>query len=834
MGFDRSFLSSKWRRPCDMLGMIFSKFPSPHRLAFAIVVVSALSSKFLHLYQHLRAGDAHLLAIYFPTFFIQEIFLFSAVWALLYTSWGWLSVCAVTVTSILAYVILMAASSQISFYYATGGEIRWDAAKSVGNSRPGMMLILSGLGPTIAAATVMLIISLLLAAWIYPLMTKWMCSVFSKWLDDSEEQLPGADNSGAPSSRGRTWTVRVAIVTLLLWIIRPAVPYNHISGALPFVMFAGAASHSVKPQPGVMAPFPFPELLEKVYWEPPNGNYKGWSPGSTNLTELPAWASEYLPTGFERWKDPHGNRALRNSYDPTSDPLRINNLNLGLLGPLEEALKERDIPITHIVMVMMESGRQDMFPFKAGSRVHDHILEAWESSSKETPEDLDEILSQLTPVAEMLTGQASGFNSSAEVASQNSGGINIEGVTTGSTLSSKARIVDYCGVQALPVDFMAEMDTKSYQPCLMQVLELFNQLKQKETDEMDPRERLWNTIYAQSVTGQFKAQDKLITKLGFKQALYSEDIEKTESKYYHKMEKINYFGYAEEEIRPYLKDMIRDTIDNNQRLFLSHFTSTTHHPWGVPSKFKKKEYIPHSQAFSKHERLDAYLNTIRYVDNWLGQFMDLLHEEGIANETLTVFVGDHGQAFDEDSSMTGTYQNGHISNFAVPLTLHHPLLPRIQIVANATTISILPTILDLLTSTKSLNEADTEIALDLANQYEGQSLIRPYINSHLGREAWKFAIINAGGTMLSIGSAAVPYRLILPLAVDFEFRFTHGELDFYEEEPIVEWDIDSLTGRVQEKYGDEAANWASRAQMVGVWWITERMRLWDFHPKDFA
>lgn len=86
--------------------------------------------------------------------------------------------------------------------------------------------------------------------------------------------------------------------------------------------------------------------------------------------------------------------------------------------------------------------------------------------------------------------------------------------------------------------------------------------------------------------------------------------------------------------------MIRDTIDNNQRLFLSHFTSTTHHPWGVPSKFTKKEYIPHSEAFSKHEKLDAYLNTIRYVDNWLGQFMDLLDEEGIANETLTVFVGD--------------------------------------------------------------------------------------------------------------------------------------------------------------------------------------------------
>src|ERR1700761_49481 len=115
----------------------------------------------------------------------------------------------------------MAASSQISFYYATGGEIRWDAAKSVGNSRQGMMLILSGLGPTIAAATVMLVVSVLLAAWIYPLMTKWMYSVFSKWLHVPNEQLPGADNSRTPSSGVRTWTIRAAIVTLFLWIIRP-------------------------------------------------------------------------------------------------------------------------------------------------------------------------------------------------------------------------------------------------------------------------------------------------------------------------------------------------------------------------------------------------------------------------------------------------------------------------------------------------------------------------------------------------------------------------------------------------------------------------------------
>ena len=73
---------------------------------------------------------------------------------------------------------------------------------------------------------------------------------------------------------------------------------------------------------------------------------------------------------------------------------------------------------------------------------------------------------------------------------------------------------------------------------------------------------------------------------------------------------------------------------------------------------------------------------------------------------------------------------------------------------NGSAVSILPTILDLLVNTNSLNADDTEIALDLMNEYEGQSLIRPYRTSHNGREAWNMGVINAGGSMLSVGALA--------------------------------------------------------------------------------
>jgi len=38
--------------------------------------------------------------------------------------------------------------------------------------------------------------------------------------------------------------------------------------------------------------------------------------------------------------------------------------------------------------------------------------------------------------------------------------------------------------------------------------------------------------------------------------------------------------------------------------------------------------------------MNKYLNTIRFVDRWIGDILKLLDETGIANETLVVAVGD--------------------------------------------------------------------------------------------------------------------------------------------------------------------------------------------------
>ena len=90
---------------------------------------------------------------------------------------------------------------------------------------------------------------------------------------------------------------------------------------------------------------------------------------------------------------------------------------------------------------------------------------------------------------------------------------------------------------------------------------------------------------------------------------------------------------------PYLRDLVFDAAENGTRLFLSHLTSSTHHPWRTPKSFHTEQYTGNEGSVD-HESMNDYLNTVRYVDDWLGEILGLLDEAGIGNSTLVVIIGD--------------------------------------------------------------------------------------------------------------------------------------------------------------------------------------------------
>ena len=459
---------------------------------------------------------------------------------------------------------LIAASSQLGFYFVTGSEIRWNTAKSVGNDPEGRKLMLSGLRPVLVASAFLIIAAWLLTPGLYVLIPRWLSALFNGRIDlqDWSAQLPGVITKpkGRTQSPVRVWTIGLIIVVAGLWIIRPSVPYGHMSGTLPVILLQVLIPQPFASHQFNAHAFPFPDLLEQRFWEAPHGHFPGWAPDMTGNPSAtrprPWWALGELPPGFQRWTedDPSSedDTALSQNktahfYNPVTDPLRITNMDLDLLEPLRRALQERDIPITHVVLVMMESARKDVFPFKAGSPLHEKIFASHDTTDPAVLERINDKLSRLSPVAEKLTGQSSGFfaeDANPQPDQSGMGGLNVEGMFTGSSLSFKSAVMNYCGVQPLPVNFMKEAESEIYQPCIMQILELFNRLKgDSESDDIHGRK--WKSLFAQSITGRYDQQDVLNANMGFDQSIYKETLIDRKSKYFHLgMPRINYFGFV--------------------------------------------------------------------------------------------------------------------------------------------------------------------------------------------------------------------------------------------------------------------------------------------------
>lgn len=445
--------------------------------------------------------------------------------------------------------------------------------------------MLSGLKPVLCAGLFLLVLSWLLASGITSVMNYWFAAVTGAFSEDSTEELPGAKGSSGPRRRGKQWTIIAAAVVFALWVIRPSDPYNHISGAIPLSIFYALLVNPSSNVDTTSSSFPLPDLLNPMFWEAPKGHYRGWAPTNGESLEtddypviIPEWASPNLPRGFERWAQKSDTSApvaaLESDdddeeeeaddyesiyYDPVTDPLRITNLDNDLFEPLQQALKEHEVPITHVVLVIMESARKDVFPFKSDSHLHQNILDSYEDNK--TAKEVNAKLSRLSPVAEILTGESAGFSDHDpkelvkdfwNVTSEpEMGGINVNGMLTGSSLSFKSALVNYCGVGPLPVDFMMEADAEIYQPCIMQILNLFNKLKdgsagssEDSQDSMEAiRSRKWKTTFSQSITELYDKQNVLNRKMGFNQSICREQLDDRRAKHRHSgMEEINYFG----------------------------------------------------------------------------------------------------------------------------------------------------------------------------------------------------------------------------------------------------------------------------------------------------
>ena len=141
------------------------------------------------------------------------------------------------------------------------------------------------------------------------------------------------------------------------------------------------------------------------------------------------------------------------------------------------------------------------------------------------------------------------------------------------------------------------------------------------------------------------------------------------------------------------------------------WTDQTHDPYMPSPGVTAVNFLPHKPATRQSADLGRYLNVLRETDRHLGRLFAALRERGLAEDTLVVVTGDHGEAFREPHRQRGHGFTVYQEDVHVPLMLWNPrLFPSgRRVAAVGAHMDINPTVADIL-------------AVEPSGEWQGRSL----------------------------------------------------------------------------------------------------------------
>lgn len=236
----------------------------------------------------------------------------------------------------------------------------------------------------------------------------------------------------------------------------------------------------------------------------------------------------------------------------------------------------------------------------------------------------------------------------------------------------------------------------------------------------------------------------------------------------------------------------------------------------------------------------AYYGSVSYVDDCIGKLLATLDEAGLAENTIVIFSGDHGDMLGERGLW---YKMSYFeSSVRVPLLINYPkwFAPH-RVSQNVSTLDLLPTICDLIGSKpapllpmdgvsmlphlKGENGPDTPDTVFA--EYTGEGTVRPMMM--IRRGPWKYITCPADVPQL--------YNLERDAdELDNLARFSTVEpqtdeekeakavFDKFEAEAKGRWDFDTITAQVLQSQRSRRVVWD--ALKLGSF------TSWDFDPVD--
>jgi arylsulfatase A-like enzyme len=144
------------------------------------------------------------------------------------------------------------------------------------------------------------------------------------------------------------------------------------------------------------------------------------------------------------------------------------------------------------------------------------------------------------------------------------------------------------------------------------------------------------------------------------------------------------------------------------------WTDQTHDPYAMSPGVATVDFFHDKPPAANAADLSRYLNVLRETDRQLGRLFAALRERGLADDTMVVVTGDHGEAFHDPHDQRGHGFTVYQEDVHVPLMLWNPrLFPAGRRVATVGAhMDINPTIADLL-------------AVEPVGEWQGRSLFDP-------------------------------------------------------------------------------------------------------------
>ncbi|GEM_PF-248217 len=217
------------------------------------------------------------------------------------------------------------------------------------------------------------------------------------------------------------------------------------------------------------------------------------------------------------------------------------------------------------------------------------------------------------------------------------------------------------------------------------------------------------THFIQNPETVFERRRDLIKAFGFESMRGHEDMPQQGMQY------VGYFGYEDDVM---VKPAMAWVDKQKGPFYLAYLNVVSHHPYEVPRSFKKRDW-------GAGKKLNKYYDSIAYTDRFLSKMWKGFEERGLLDNTVFVFIGDHGEGFGEH----GRWQHDQTiyeEGLRVPLLVVGPGVPKNKVQKGLwQNVDVLPTVLDAL---------GLEVA---AGDLPGKSLIAGKPHDRIYNACWR-------------------------------------------------------------------------------------------------